>query len=93
MRSELIDQARDYGTSALHSAESYGSDALETVEETVSNIPANAFLTGAFASIGISLALKLSGRDRDAKFVGHWAPTFVGLAVFSKLVEHVRKTR
>ena len=93
MRSDYLEQAREYGTTAAHSAREYGETALETVEETVSNIAPNALLTAAFVSIGISLALKLAGRDHDAKFVGHWAPTFVGLAVFSKLAEHAGSTK
>jgi hypothetical protein len=93
MRSELLEQAREYGSTALTSAEEYGESALETVEDTVAGIPANALLTAGFASIGVALALKLSGRDRDAKFVGQWAPTFIGLAVFSKLAKHAKQTR
>lgn len=89
MRQELMEQARDYGTTATE----YGETALETVEDTVAGIPSNVLLTAAFVSIGISLTLKMIGHDRNAKFVGQWAPTFVGLAVFSKLAKRPRVSR
>lgn len=82
MRNGLFESATEYGKSAAHS-----------VENTTSKIPADAYLLGALGSIGISLFLKLAGRDRDAEFVGHWAPTFLILGLFSKLVEHDRKSR
>ena len=77
----------------FESATEYGKSAAQSVENTTSKIPADAYLLGAFGSIGISLVLKLAGRDRDAEFVGHWAPTFLILGLFSKLMEHDRKTR
>jgi hypothetical protein len=82
MRNGIFESATEYGKTAAHS-----------VETTTSKIPADAYLLGAFGSIGISLFLKLAGRDRDAEFVGHWAPTFLILGLFSKLMEHDRQTR
>jgi len=58
------------------------------VERTGESLPTNLFLLGAAASIGIALTLKVLGRDRDAEFVGHWAPTFIGLGLLKKLFEH-----
>ena len=88
MRSELLDHAREYGTTARE----YGSNAINTIETQAGKIPTEAYLVAAFASIGISLTLKLMGRDRDAEFVGHWAPTFLTLGLLSKLLEHTRET-
>lgn len=82
MRNGIIESATEYSRSAAHS-----------VEQTASKIPAETYLMGALGSIGLSLGLKLLGRDRDAEFVGHWAPTFLILGLFSKLMEHDRKTR
>lgn len=88
MRHELMEHAREYGTTAAE----YGSNALHAVQRPVAKIPTEAYLVGAFASIGISLTLKLLGRDRDAEFVGHWAPTFLALGLLSKLMDHSAKT-
>jgi hypothetical protein len=82
MREDLMDSARTYA----HRAH-------DTVEDAAGKIPSDLFLIGALGSIGISLVLKLSGRDRDAEFVGHWAPTFLALGLFSKLIEHDKKSR
>ena len=78
MRDELLESART---------------ATHTVEETTGKIGSEVFLVGALGSIALSLALKLAGKDRDAEFVGHWAPTFLALGLFSKLLEHDRKSR
>lgn len=82
MRNGVVESAAEYGKSAAHS-----------IEKTATNIPADAYLLGALGSIGLSLGLKVLGRDRDAEFVGHWAPTFLILGLFSKLMEHDRHSR
>ena len=51
------------------------------------NGPSDMFLWAAGGSILASLALKMSGRDRDALFVGQWAPTFLLLGLYNKLVK------
>jgi hypothetical protein len=38
-------------------------------------------------SIGVSLALKAAGRDHASLFVGQWAPTFLILGLYNKLVK------
>ena len=60
----------------------------KTFEEEVTKIPVNVWWAGTMVSIGLSLTLKVMGRHRDAEFVGHWAPTFLGLGLLSKLIEH-----
>jgi len=38
-------------------------------------------------SIALSLALRLVGRKHGALFVGGWAPTFLLLGIYNKLVK------
>ncbi len=57
------------------------------IEEQTAKLPSDTFLWLAGGSIAASLALKLSGRDRDAEFVGQWAPTFLILGLYNKLVK------
>jgi hypothetical protein len=57
------------------------------IEEYTVKIPSDAFLWAAGASIIGSLALKLSGEDRTANFVGQWAPTFLILGLYNKIVK------
>jgi len=58
-----------------------------TLEQQTARIPSDAWLWAAFGSIGISLALELSGREKTANFVGHWAPTFLIIGLYNKMVK------
>ncbi len=49
--------------------------------------PTDTFLWLTLGSIALSASMKISGRSKDANFVGEWAPTFVGLGVLSKLIK------
>jgi hypothetical protein len=57
------------------------------IEQQTAKLPSDTFLWAAVASIGASLALKVAGRDHAALFVGHWAPTFLILGLYNKLVK------
>ena len=50
-------------------------------------LPSDTFLWLAWGSIATSFALKMMGRDKDALFVGQWAPTFLILGLYNKLVK------
>ena len=50
-------------------------------------IPSDVFLWAALGSIATSLGLKASGRHEDALFVGQWAPTFLVLGLYNKLMK------
>jgi hypothetical protein len=57
------------------------------IEEYTARLPSDTFLWLAGGSILGSLTLKLMGRDKDALFVGQWAPTFLLLGVYNKIVK------
>ena len=57
------------------------------IETQTAKLPSDTFLWAALASIGLSLSLKFSGRKHDALFVGQWAPTFLLLGIYNKLVK------
>lgn len=57
------------------------------IEEQTAKIPSDTFLWAAGASILGSLALKTLGQDKSALFVGQWAPTFLVLGLYNKLVK------
>ena len=61
----------------------------KTIEEQTGKLPSVTFLWLALASIATSLTLKISGRGKDALFVGQWAPTFLLLGVYNKLVKQL----
>lgn len=55
----------------------------------LTKIPSPFFLIASYVSIGISLALYLMGKKKDSIFVGHWAPTFLLLGLYRKLIKMV----
>jgi hypothetical protein len=58
-----------------------------TIEDQTAKLPSDLFLWAAFGSIGGSLFLKMNGRHQDALFVGQWAPTFLILGLYNKIVK------
>ena len=67
-----------------HEGEGY---VARVIEEQTAKLPSDLFLWAAGGSIAASLALKLSGDDRNALFIGQWAPTFLILGLYNKLVK------
>jgi hypothetical protein len=58
-----------------------------SIEQQTAKLPSDTFLWGALASIGVSLFFQIRGDERKANFVGHWAPTFLLLGLYNKLVK------
>lgn len=59
----------------------------KAIEEQTAKLPSDTFLWLAGGSIAVSLTLKMMGRPHDAQFVGQWAPTFLILGLYNKLVK------
>jgi len=57
------------------------------IEQQTAKLPSDTFLWLAGGSIAASLTLKMMGQDRTALFVGQWAPTFLILGLYNKLVK------
>jgi len=57
------------------------------IERQTARLPSDLFLWAAVGSIVGSLKLKMSGCDEDAQFVGQWAPTFLLLGLYNKIVK------
>jgi hypothetical protein len=57
------------------------------IEEYTARLPSDVFLWAGGASIVASATLHLMGRKEDAQFVGHWAPTFLILGLYNKIVK------
>ena len=58
-----------------------------SIEQQTAKLPSDLFLWGALASIATSLIFQITGDDKKATFVGHWAPTFLTLGIYNKLVK------
>lgn len=59
----------------------------KTIEKQTAKLPSDTFLWLAFGSIGISAGLQVLGRQQLSNFVGQWAPTFLILGLYNKLVK------
>ncbi len=57
------------------------------IERQTARVPSDTFLWAAGASIAGSLVLQMMNRKEDAIFVGQWAPTFLILGMYNKLVK------
>lgn len=57
------------------------------IERQTAKVPSDLFLLAAGGSIATSLTLKMMGRDKDALFVGQWAPAFLLLGIYNKIVK------
>ena len=58
-----------------------------SIESQTAKLPSDVYLWAAVGSICGSIMLKMNGRDTDALFVGQWAPTFLILGMYNKLVK------
>jgi hypothetical protein len=58
-----------------------------TIEHYTAQAPSDWFLWAACGSIAASLTLQALGRKHDALFVGQWAPTFLVLGLYNKIVK------
>ena len=65
----------------------------KSIEEQTAKLPSDTFLWAALGSIAASLTLKIAGRNKDALFVGQWAPTFLILGLYNKLVKQLGSDR
>jgi hypothetical protein len=59
----------------------------KTIERRTADVPSIVFLVAAGASILGALGMRASGRKDDAQFIGQWAPTFLILGLYNKIVK------
>jgi hypothetical protein len=57
------------------------------IETQTSKFPSVAFLVAALGSMGASAILKAVGKDEWSLFVGQWAPAFLILGLYNKVVK------
>ena len=58
-----------------------------TIEQQTAKLPSDTFLWAALGSMGASLVLAIMGDQKRANFVGQWAPTFLILGLYNKMVK------
>lgn len=70
----------------------YGTEQREgrvarSIEKQTSKLPSDLFLWSAVGSIAASLGFMVAGRKQVANFIGQWAPTFLLLGLYNKIVK------
>jgi len=58
-----------------------------TIEQQTAKLPSDLFLWLAVGSMACSATLKMMGRSHDSLFVGQWAPAFLILGLYNKIVK------
>jgi hypothetical protein len=69
------------------STEHQEGDVAMAIEEQTAKMPSDWFLWAAIGAIGVSAMLQVSGQKERSNFVGQWAPTFLILGLYNKLVK------
>lgn len=63
------------------------------IEHQTAKLPSDIFLWAALASIATSLVFQMMDRKQNALFLGQWAPTFLLLGIYNKLVKQFGSDR
>jgi hypothetical protein len=74
-------------TAATYNPEHREGKVARMIEEQTAKLPSDLFLWAAVGSMAASLTLKLLKNDNLALFVGHWAPSFLLLGLYNKIVK------
>ena len=84
--SSIKDAAKE-GMDKLQNTQIKEGEFTKKVESQTAKIPSISFLSFALGSIAISATLATFKRKDAANFVGLWAPTFLLLGIYNKLVK------
>ena len=58
-----------------------------TIEEQTAKLPSDTFLWAALGSMAVSAALQIAGNQKTSLFIGQWAPSFLLLGLYNKVVK------
>ena len=85
----------DYQTSSPRSqARAHSEGPVATAIETqTAKLPSDVFLWAAIGSMGVALALQLTGKKPASLFIGQWAAPFLLFGVYNKIVKTVGTDR
>jgi hypothetical protein len=61
----------------------------KSIEEQTAKLPSDVFLWAAIGSMAASASLQMAGNKHASLFVGQWAPSFLLLGVYNKLVKQL----
>lgn len=59
----------------------------KAIENQTAKLPSDTFLWAALGAMAVSATLKCFGKNHTALFVGQWAPSFLLLGIYNKIVK------
>lgn len=59
------------------------------IEQQTAKLPSDTFLWASLGAIATSLILQSMGKKEESLFVGQWAPTFLILGLYNKIVKEL----
>ena len=59
------------------------------IEKQTAKLPSDTFLWASLGAITTSLILQTFGKKEESLFVGQWAPTFLILGLYNKIVKEL----
>lgn len=60
-----------------------------TIEQQTAKLPSDVFLWAAIGSMATSLTFQLMGQRNVSLFIGQWAPSFLILGLYNKIVKEL----
>lgn len=88
--SEGATRTQEFGQSHgahAHPAEHTEGTVARSIEQQTAKLPSDIFLWAACGSIVGSLAFQMMDKPHMSLFVGQWAPTFLILGLYNKIVK------
>jgi hypothetical protein len=82
-----------YSDSASERASRTEGSLAKSIERQTAKLPSDTFLWAAIGSMGVSAALQAAGNKHASLFVGQWAPAFLLLGIYNKLVKQLGSDR
>jgi hypothetical protein len=87
-------QGDNYMANSMIEREQYREGSVARgIEKQTAKLPSDTFLWAALASIAASASLQFMGNRQVSNFVGQWAPTFLILGLYNKMVKQLGSDR
>jgi hypothetical protein len=90
---DKLQEEQRMATSFVERQEHSEGQVAKTIEQQTAKLPSDTFLWAAVGSIATSLTLQLMGNKHGSLFVGQWAPTFLILGLYNKMVKQLGSDR
>ena len=58
-----------------------------TIEQQTAKLPSDTFLWAALGAMAVSAALQIGGNQKTSLFIRQWAPSFLLLGLYNKIVK------